>query len=94
MSDDDDLNHVAIRAGNGGTLDSLKPLLCRQKIVVANLEDFEKGDTVTFTYTNAEAPGDIGIGAFVVSSAGSADGSLVVLGGEKARPANKPKTTC
>ena len=58
---------------------------------MANLEDFEGGDTVTFTYTNAEAPGDLGIGAFVVSSAGSADGNLLVLAGEKERPQIKPE---
>ena len=91
MQDDDadDLNHVAIRAGSGGTLDASTPSYVGRDVVVANLEDFEGGDTVTFTYTNAEAPGDLGIGAFVVSSAGSADGQLLVLTGEKARPANK-----
>ena len=62
MQDDDadDPNHVAIRAGSGGTLDDTNPSYVGRDVVVANLEDFEEGDTVTFTYTNAEAPGDIG----------------------------------
>ena len=87
-SNADDLNHVAIRAGSGGTLDASNSSYVGRRIAVANLEDFEKGDTVTFTYTNAEAPGDIGIGAFVVLSAGSADGSAVVLGGDAKQPDN------
>ena len=52
-----------------------------REVVIANLEDFGKDDTVTFTISNAEAPSDIGVDAFVVKSAGSRDGRLTELGG-------------
>ena len=85
-------NHVAIRAGGGGTLDATNPSYVGRRVAVANLEDFEHGDTVTFTYRNAEAPGDIGIWPFLVSSAGAspidAGRNLVKLAGETAVPAN------
>ena len=42
-------NHVAIRAGGGGTLDATNPAYIGRRIAVANLEGFEKGNTVTFT---------------------------------------------
>ena len=85
-------NHVAIRAGGGGTLDDTNASYVGRRIAVANLEDFEKGDTVTFTYSNAEAPGDIGIWPFLVSSAGAspinAGRALMALVGETEIPAN------
>ena len=85
-------NHVSIRAGGGGTLDATNPAYVGRRIAVANLEDFEKGDTVTFSYTKAEAPGDIGIWPFLVSSAGAspidAGRDLMALAGETAIPAN------
>ena len=70
----DDPNHIKVEAGNGGTLSSANPSHVGRNAVIANLEEFQKGDTVKFTYSNAEAPSELGIGAFVVSSAGDRDG--------------------
>ena len=92
-------NHVAIRAGGGGTLDDTNPAYVGRRIAVANLEDFEKGNTVTFTYSNAEAPGDIGIWPFLVSSAGAspidAGRALMALAKAKQRyPRIQAMKTC
>ena len=90
MQDDDadEPNYVTVAAARGGTLDSSNDAYVGRDVVVANLEDFGKDDTVTFTISNAEAPSDIGIDAFIVRSAGSADGSLVVLGGDAKQSAD------
>ena len=85
----DDPNHIKVEAGNGGTLSSANPSHVGRNAVIANLEEFQKGDTVKFTYTNAEAPSELGIGAFVVSSAGDRDGSLSLLIGDAKQPADK-----
>ena len=93
---DDEPNYIKVEAGSGGTLDSSTPAYVGRDVVVANLEDFEKDDTVTFTYgygsgdeSGAEAPSEIGVGEFVVSSAGARDGQLEELGGDAKRPDDK-----
>ena len=84
-------NHVSIQV-SGGTLDATNPAYIGRRIAVANLERFEKGNTVTFTYSNAEAPSVIGIEPFLVSSAGAspidAGRDLMALAGKTALPTN------
>ena len=94
--DDDEPNYMHVKAGNGGTLDASNPAYVGREVVIANLENFEKGDTVTFTYgygsgdkSGAEAPSEIGVDAFVISSAGSRSGSLVELAGDAKQPPDK-----
>ena len=92
MQDDDadEPNHVAVTV-RGGTLDSGNPTHAGRDLVVANLDSFGKGDTVTFTYSNAAVPSDLGVDAFVVLSSGSPDGRLTELLGETEKPTDKPE---
>ena len=85
--DADEPNYVTVTA-SGGTLDSANTSYVGREVVIANLEDFGKNNTVTFTISNAEAPSDIGVDVFVVKSAGSRDGRLTELGGDAKQPDN------
>ena len=89
--DADEPNYVTVTA-RGGTLDSTNTSYVGREVVIANLEDFGKGDTVTFTISNAEAPSDLGVDAFVVKSAGSRDGILTELVGDGPEPENAADT--
>ena len=85
--DADEPNYVTVTA-NGGTLDPTNASYVGREVAIANLEDFGKTNTVTFTISNAEAPSDLGVDAFVVKSAGSRDGLLTELVGDGPEPAD------
>ena len=91
--DADEPNYVTVTA-RGGTLDSTNASYVGREVVIANLEDFGKDDTVTFTISNAEAPSDLGVDAFVVKSAGSRDGALTELVGDGPEPEMQQTLTC
>ena len=80
-NDEDEPNYVEVTAG-GGILDPTNASYVGRDIAIANIEEFGKGNTVTFTISNAEAPSDLGVVAFVVKSAGSRDGVLTELVGD------------
>ena len=88
-------NYVTVTA-RGGSLSST-PAYVGRRVAVANLNQFGMGDTVTFTYgagsgdkKGAEAPSDVGVGAFVVSSDGGSDQTInpIPLAGDAEQPAN------
>ena len=80
-------NYVNITASGGTLADSIYG----DDVAIANLDDFEEGDVVIFTYggtggeRGAQAQTNVGIAPFVISSAGSGNGDLDRLTGE-ARP--------
>ena len=90
-NDEDEPNYVEVTV-RGGTLDETNASYVGREVAIANLEDFGKNNTVTFTISNAEAPSDLGVVAFVVKSAGSRDGILTELVGDGPEPENAADT--
>ena len=84
-------NYVMVTA-RGGTLDPTNESYVGRRIAIANIEDFGKGNTVTFTISNAEAPSDLGVDEFVVKSAGARDGILMELVGDAPEPEDAAET--
>ena len=91
--DDDPEKPNYMTVTSTGKLDSSNPAYVGKRIIIANLEEIQKDNTVTFTYGKmtggkggAEAPSDIEtnevrIDAFVIKSKGHRDGNLTFLPG-------------
>ena len=73
-------NYARVQVSSGG---SLRDTAVGDDRIVAYLDEFGKGDILTFSFSDLEAETDLGIAEFIIRSAGRRGGGLHLVGGEK-----------